>query len=413
MRADAGGLAPCAPSRSSRPADHPSRRWNEGLELARACAVILVVYSHGEALLDREALWAWFSSHLGLESFFKPGWWGVRIFFALSGYLIGRQVIDILHSCQLRSAFFFGLRRWVRTVPTYWMVLGLVCLWKGVSWFSPTAITNALFLQSAIPGQKSTELIEVAWSLVIEEWSYVLLTCLVVLFALARLKLTPQQAGRLIILMALAITACSAVSRYWAGCNPWISWEIMKKTSILQLDSLAAGLALAGVETLKPRLFRTLTRTRAWMGAMTIVLMSLVGWWLNGHFSSQSNATALDWALLGVIGYPLSSFLSCGFLAWLWNVKTSAWSPIAKAPIQLLSSTSYSLYLVHLSVPALMSRTWSDMGGGVAFALYMLISIGLGYLSWLVLEKPFLALRRVLHGQERASVAMNGSGSQA
>lgn len=403
MRTAAGGFGQSALIQSRTSASNPSQRWNEGLELARACAVILVVYSHGEFLLDQEALWAWFSNSSGLASFFKPGWWGVRIFFALSGYLIGRQVIDILHSGQLRSALFFGLRRWVRTVPTYWMVLGAVCLWKGVSWLSPTAIVNALFLQSALPGQNSTELVEVAWSLVIEEWSYVLLTCLVVLFALARLRPTRTQAAKFFLLIALACTAGSIASRYWAACNSWINWEIMKKTSVLQLDSLAAGLCLASMEVLEPNAFKTLTQKRLWMGAMAIIGMSLLGWWINGHFSSKTSATTLDWALLGVIGYPLSSLLSCGFLAWLWNAKTSLWSPLTRRPIQLLSSTSYSLYLVHLSVPSFILNIWPEMSGLAAFLLYMVISVGLGYLSWLALEKPFLTLRRFLHVREQAN----------
>lgn len=393
---------------SSRSAGQPSQRWNEGLELARACAVILVVYSHGESLLDRETVWEWFSGISGLASFFKPGWWGVRIFFALSGYLIGRQVIDILHSGQLRSALYFGLRRWVRTVPTYWMVLGVVCLWKGISWLSPAAIVNALFLQSALPEQKSLEIVEVAWSLVIEEWSYLLLTCLVVLFALARFKPTRTQAAKFLLLIALAGTAGSIATRYWASCNPWINWEIMKKTSVLQLDSLAAGLSLASFEALKPAAFKALTQKRFWMGALSITAMSLVGWWINGHFSSKSNATPLDWALLGVIGYPLSSILSCSFLAWVWTVKTSYWSAWTRRPIQLLSNTSYSLYLVHLSVPMFIRNTWLETSGFTAFLLYMLFSVALGYLSWVVLEKPFLLLRRLMHVREKAPGIMDG-----
>lgn len=57
-----------------------SDRWNEGLELARAIAIILVVYAHGTLLLSQEPAWLWFNQVSGLALFFRPGWWGVRIF---------------------------------------------------------------------------------------------------------------------------------------------------------------------------------------------------------------------------------------------------------------------------------------------------------------------------------------------
>lgn len=400
MRPVSRSLPPSAPPQDGGSFKTPSARWNEGLELARACAVILVVYSHGQSLLGRESLWAWLSSSSGLASFFKPGWWGVRIFFALSGYLIGRQVIEILHHGQLRSALYFGYRRWIRTVPTYWIILGIVCIWKGVSWLSSTAIINALFLQSALPGQNSTELIEVAWSLVIEEWSYLLLTCLVVLFAFTGLKPTQCQAAKFIAYVSLASTAFSIAARFWAASSPWISWEILKKTSMLQLDSLAAGLCLASMEVLKPDLFKALTQKRLLMGATSIAAMSLIGWWINEDYSRHSTTTPMEWALLGAFGYPISGILSCGFLTWLWNVKISYWPPFLRRPIQLLSATSYSLYLVHLSVPLFLLTIWPDMNGMACFLLYMVISVGLGYVSWFLLEKPFLSLRRFLHVQK-------------
>lgn len=376
-----------------------SAPWNEGLELARACAIILVVYSHGKTLLERDPTWAWLNQAAGLESFFKPGWWGVRIFFALSGYLIGRQVIDVLNKGQLKLAIYFALRRWIRTVPTYWLLLGGVCLWEGVSWLSPTAITNALFLQSALPTQSSTSLIEVAWSLVIEEWSYGFLALLVLLFSLTTFSPTSRQAAKTVILICLASTALSIAARLWASNNIWINWEILKKTSTLQLDSLAAGICMAGLEILRPNQFQRLTQSQSWAGGVSIAGMSLFGWYLNAHFGSQSNPSSLDWALLGAIGYPLSSILSCGFLALLWPVKISHWPNWIKLALRLLANTSYSLYLVHLSVALSVAAIWPDMNGLLAFLLYIIASVGLGSLSWLALEKPFLKLRRYLRPQ--------------
>jgi len=68
----------CQPQRSQ-------SQWIDGIELLRAIAVALVAVSHGFDLINNwnnsvsEFLTYCFST------FLKPGWWGVRIFFAISG----------------------------------------------------------------------------------------------------------------------------------------------------------------------------------------------------------------------------------------------------------------------------------------------------------------------------------------
>ena len=98
-------------------------QWIDGIELLRAIAVALVTISHGFNLLNNwsNPISDFLSSCI--SSFFKPGWWGVRIFFAISGYLIASQSIKVLHKGSANSAKNFALRRWIRTVPTYWIFL--------------------------------------------------------------------------------------------------------------------------------------------------------------------------------------------------------------------------------------------------------------------------------------------------
>lgn len=373
-----------------------NQRWNEGLELARASAIALVVYAHGKDLLNRESIWRWLYSASGISGFFTPGWWGVRLFFALSGYLIGRQVIGALSQGSVRSALFFGLRRWIRTIPTYWMILGLFCLWRGLNWFSPTAVLNALFLQSALPGQNTTQVIEVGWSLVVEEWSYAFLAILLLLVNCLGRQTTPRQAAKLLLSVTLTITTMSILVRIGGSGNAWMNWETLKKAATLQLDSLAGGMALACLEVLRPADFPRLCRQPRWMAGLSVLGMSLMGGWINASFRGGTQPSAADWAWLGGLGYPVASVLCCCLLIALWWVQISTWPAILQRPIRLLANTSYSLYLVHLPIAGALASNWLELSGFAAFTLYALISILLGKLSWWLFEKPFLGIRQQL-----------------
>ena len=51
---------------------------------------------------------------------------GVEIFFVLSGFLIGQLIIkEVLTPPSWRGSRRFYVRRWLRTLPPYYLVLGL------------------------------------------------------------------------------------------------------------------------------------------------------------------------------------------------------------------------------------------------------------------------------------------------
>ena len=72
--------------------DQPTTRrpFYEGIDCLRAGAVFLVLWSHAAPLMPpdwREAISA---------PWFRPGFWGVTIFFAISGFLVIGQLIDLV-----------------------------------------------------------------------------------------------------------------------------------------------------------------------------------------------------------------------------------------------------------------------------------------------------------------------------
>src|SRR5258708_1726234 len=90
-----------------------------GLDILRAIAILLVLYSHSIPFLS-----GIFSSKL----LSLPIIDGVSIFFVLSGFLIGGILIKIIEKEGVSKVGLlnFWIRRWMRTLPLYYFVLTLL-----------------------------------------------------------------------------------------------------------------------------------------------------------------------------------------------------------------------------------------------------------------------------------------------
>jgi peptidoglycan/LPS O-acetylase OafA/YrhL len=382
--------------KESRPAN-----WNQGLDLARGIAVLLVVYSHGLPILSNSTTWQAINNYSGFFLFFKPGWWGVRIFFALSGYLIGRQTISILNKGSLTEAAQFTFRRWIRTVPTYWILLAIICSWQGIPWLSGTAARNALFLQTAGTSANNTSLIEVAWSLVIEEWSYAFIAAILIISTALSLRPSRKHAARVLALMALASWIWSIQARTAAADLEWMNWDLMKKAANLQLDSLAAGCTLASIEILAPKVFHALTTNPVTVGLISTITMSLMGAWINTTFNFGNAPLTRDWQALASYGYTLSGIAACLFICSMWNIRDQELPNWITKPLHVLAATSYSLYLVHFPIANALRDLPREINAIAVFAIYCGISIATSTAFWLLFESPFIWIRKRLHTDQK------------
>lgn len=154
---------------------------NFGLDLVRAIAISLVLISHGRVFLPD------FENKIILAS---GGFFGVELFFVLSGYLVGLVFLKMNHEnnrLSLSLLFNFWLRRWFRTIPNY-----LLFVLLGVSVFS--WLFNAkgfnfgylLFIQNFLSPHPS--FMPEAWSLSVEEWFYMSLPLFFILFSFTPFK---------------------------------------------------------------------------------------------------------------------------------------------------------------------------------------------------------------------------------
>lgn len=367
-----------------------ARQWIDGIELLRAAAVVLVTISHGFYLINN---WNNLISNTLISSFtffFKPGWWGVRIFFAISGYLIASQSIKVIYQGSTVYAKNFAIRRWIRTVPTYWMFLVAITIFSSSSLFTNTFLENALFMQTV---RSNASLIEVGWSLVIEEWSYGIISIFLIVSTALIGSRSQKCAAAMIAALALTLIVIATFFRYKTCLSSEVSWETLKRNPFLQLDALSMGAFLACVQTLFKETLQRIMRYSTPIVIGALLGMSITGWWINKSIVGADVINTQTWLTLGLLVYPLCSLLSALLVLGCFHYKAST---IHKAPrqlIQIIATTSYSTYLIHLYVLQGLRAIPAFTNSGSAFWIYLLLSITAGVAAFELTEKPFLKLR--------------------
>ena len=135
--------------------------------------MFLVLIGHAKLLLPDG------SRDLFKQYFPMPAAWGVELFFSLSGFLIGYRWVAMNLSSDgsaWKKVNNFVRNRWLRTMPTYWLLLTLLLLIGAIS-LGPGAGLQALIsnltLTNWITGTAYS--LPVSWTLAIEEFSYILI----------------------------------------------------------------------------------------------------------------------------------------------------------------------------------------------------------------------------------------------
>lgn len=355
-----------------------------GLDLLRAVAIILVIWSHAQMLgvVSRHDMVARF------------GWMGVDLFFALSGFLICGQLFRAMAAGHPADAPGFYLRRALRTLPAYLVVVLLyfaVPAWREFQPIQPLwqflTFTENLFF---VPGDPKA--FSHVWSLCVEEQFYLVAPFLV--WLLARRSL-----GRRALLLAagLVVGGIALRAAIWLGevgplrqANPeslyWHAWiKDIYYPTWNRLDGLVFGAAFAFVSAFMPQLWQALARRADWLLAAGLLGVA-AGVWM---FWSQA-------ALLpSVIGYPLLS-LSMAALVAAGASPSSLIGRFAIPGAAPVAAISYSLYLSHKAAIHML-QAWAGPTLAphplLSFLAYSAAVLIVGGGLYLAIERPFLRLR--------------------
>jgi peptidoglycan/LPS O-acetylase OafA/YrhL len=370
-----------------------------GLDLLRAIAIVWVMLFHSFVIGGLGERYAWLSDY---------GWMGVDLFFVLSGYLIGSQLLKPLSQGQSVSFGEFYLRRAFRILPVFLVVLAL---YFGVpafrerpgiqpSWQFLTFTVNLLI------DYQHNQAFSHAWSLCVEEHFYLLFPWLA--WWLTRRPSMVKFLGLCgaFIVLGMAIRGWvwlydMAPARGLAGAGRSFSQRFVEDLyypTYTRLDGLLAGVVLATIKAYRPALW---SRLQARANVLLLEGIVIVGFAIV-LFRDRTGF------IPSVFGYPL---LSAGLaLLVLAGAGTCSWIGTRRVPgAGWISLISYSLYLIHKPVYHMVESTFGTQWRGqgmLAFLAYATASLLAGALLYYVVERPFLRLReRMVLGRSTRAVS--------
>ena len=379
-----------------------------GLDLLRAIAVVWVMLFHSFLLGGLGPDWSWLSRY---------GWMGVDLFFVLSGFFIGGQVLAPLAKGgggsgaggvgggRLNLADFYWRRAW-RILPAYTAVLLVYLWWPGFReapgmepWWQFATFTLNLSIDY---GQRAA--FSHAWSLCVEEHFYWLFPPLAMLLLRrpAVWKFTTLLAALVLMgiaLRTLAWTRGMQVDPDMATRN-WFVEDIYYPTWC-RLDGLLCGISLAAWQTLRPLSWQAAQRHAHVSLVAGLLVMALSFWLFRDRVGLLANA--IGWPVLSV-GLGLLVFAAAGKDSLLGR-RLPLVGGLVSGLYGWLAAISYSLYLVHKGLYHVVQARWGEQLAGTGW-LAVLVYGGTAVLAGAALhyavERPGLRWRSRLPARWRS-----------
>jgi peptidoglycan/LPS O-acetylase OafA/YrhL len=355
-----------------------------GLDTLRAAAIVLVVLFHYQVFVSHEPTFGFLGD---------IGWVGVDLFFALSGYLIGNQILSTLANRREFSLTTFYIRRFLRTLPNYYVVLALYFL---IPWFRGKSELPPLWKFLSFTQNydlRAGTAFSHAWSLCVEEQFYLLLPAVALVVAMcrhARVKAWIVLAAALVAGIVIRSIMWSKYGSDGEGSYEYYTW--IYYSSFCRFDELLAGVAVALLRNFHRDAWQRIMqhgRLAAWAGAViAAVTFSLL---LRDRYGFA----------MTVFGFPM---LGLAF-ALLIVAALSPDTLLHKLRIpgaERLAIWSYAIYLIHKQIGILLRPELEkfDIGAGSIAGIIVILSVSVlgGWLLYRFVETPFMDLRERYFG---------------
>jgi peptidoglycan/LPS O-acetylase OafA/YrhL len=350
-----------------------------GLDLMRAIAILWVMLWHMRLALQ-PGIWSEPAHY---------GWMGVDLFFVLSGYLIGSQLLRPYTRGGQPSIGGFYMRRVFRVLPAYLTVLLFYFAIPGfreAPGLSP-AWQFLTFTENFRIDYMNDQAFSHVWSLCVEEHFYLVLPLLILL--LMRRPSFGKALSVILGILCFGIAIRTYVYQHQVAIFPGddlFSLAYIEKIyypTHTRLDGLLVGVTLATIKTFRPAWWQRLISHGYLLLIGGIALCAGAMWLFNDRFAFSAS----------VIGFPL---LSIG-LGLLIASSVAPTSPLSKVRgFALIAALAYSTYLTHKEVihfvrihlPQLV-----EARGWIALIVYFAFSFAAAFVLYMAVERPFLRLR--------------------
>ncbi len=346
---------------------------NYGLDLARAVAisVALCMHLYNEFIkIDVSIVW-------------YTGYFAMDLFLSLSGFLIGGMLIKLFDEnngvITLYQTWIFLLRRWLRTVPLYYVVLILNFLAAKYIFHTVITLDWRYFFWLQNIKHFPPDFFGESWSLCVEEWFYFSFAGGLCILSILVRKWKIKPVFKILFFCIVYIIMFNIIRMRFAAYNTSEYYIVL-----FRLDASAYGVLIAIVYRYYYKYVKQKINSIAISG-LFISLAAIVLFLLRLKIGSFY---IYYYPLIG-IGLSLEMIV---LREWTNNAKGDRLFRI----INFTSRISYSYYLVNMLVIYLLLHFFSfnsitkDLTGvSVAMALIFILSL----FTYNFIEKPFLNFR--------------------
>lgn len=335
-----------------------------GLDLLRTLAIGFVLLAHFAKVFD------------------SIGFWGVELFFALSGFLIGKILWGNFQSSKtynMNLVANFWKRRWWRTVPNYYFFLLVMIIFQ---WFWNKQFTGGLtilksifFIQNFIGREE--EFYSVSWSLCIEEWFYLLFPLVLLLLSFFKFSKKVTFTITLFFFIIVSIIIRFYLIEQHVGHS-------LRGITLARIDAIVYGVAAAFIISTK-------NYSKNLLNYMLMVGCILLFYCIKQIHFSNINYEEIRSGQLFLMLTPLAFALIIPKVEKMnFTLKHINW---LKVSIQNISLWSYSIYLSHIPV---MFTTYyltsairlNEIGNLVSKLIGLLLTIMVSAIIYKYFEKP-------------------------
>jgi len=331
------------------------RPWLDGL---RGIAILLVLASHTEPML------------------LPRGWFGVDLFFVLSGFLITTLLLEEWKTTQNISFRLFYTRRALRLFPALAVMLlasaVVMYLFAGVGRYYRSILYSVFYITNwviAFDLDRVSSTLYLTWSLAVEEQFYMIWP--LALYSALRFRLRPRT--MLLILAGLIVLVCFHRSLLQAQGATMLRITLASDT---RADALLAG-CFVGIVASSGLVPRSLWLVKFTTGALAI----LFGLYILGFGQPEG------------VGLSLVELFFAGILFLLiFDPPKAIMYLLSNRVLVWIGKLSYSFYLWHLYANFAVEKSGLDRKFWIISSL--LLALAFAVTSHYLIERPFLSLKK-------------------
>lgn len=359
-----------------------------GLDLLRVISIVLVLSSHTSWIYPP-------GNSLFSKAIDMCGFFGVEIFFVLSGFLIGgiilKQFLQGDYSLKIMITFLY--RRIMRILPNYYLVILINMLIGTLIGYSISQSWKYFFFYQNFSSPLLPFFPE-SWSLPIKEFGYVILVFLLFIVSHMALKASRKLIFLSVLLgMIVFFFSTKIYYNFYTTNTTMLQWDLsLRSVVVYRIDTVLLGVLFAYISYEFPVFWQKNKYRFALVGILVTVILLLC----LGYFRFKILDFPFFW---NVLCLPMNAVALVCFLPFFseWKSGPERW----KKPVEMISEISYAVYLLHYSIVLYLMKYFIDTSQFNLMQLhlftlaYLGITFFLSYLMYTYFEKPMMKLRDI------------------